>query len=180
MPLHCSILPLDVAVLSIPASLTIVEGDEGDRSTNHTCFTITLNQPRLRDVVFTITFNTMLSTASPGDDFYPLPENITITPDFNEEKYFLYLVVIGDDLVEDDEDIVYDVMALAEQDSVESVDSSNSLRVTIMDDDGETSNLATHIRVRWQSSHAHTYCSLYNTGLNYSLTCMGHYPAIFL
>lgn len=131
-----SSLITDFAVLSVPGPLTILEGDDGDTTVNRTCFAVTLNQPRSRDVVFVFTVSNM-STATPGVDF-EFPDNITISPGFSMEEYMecLDLVVLGDDIVEDDELIVLYVRALAEQDVVESEDGSSSLRATIVDNDG--------------------------------------------
>ena len=114
--------------------LIIYEGDDGDTAANHTCFTVTLNQPRTRDVVFALTVSNT-STATPGVDFELSDANITITPEIVEEEYMacVYLTIIGDNDVEDDELIVIEVTALADQDRVYG---SNYIRAMIIDNDG--------------------------------------------
>ena len=118
--------------------LIIYEGDDGDREANHTCFTVSLNQPRTRDVVFTLEVS-MMSTATPGVDFERPADNITITPEIQGEEYVtcVYIIVIGDDEVEDNELIVINVAPLSPLDRVESADGSSSTRATIIDNDGE-------------------------------------------
>ena len=75
------------------------------------------------------------STATPGVDFELSDANITITPDIAEEEFMacVYLTIIGDTYVEDDELIVIEVTSLAEQDRVYG---SNYIRAMIIDNDG--------------------------------------------
>lgn len=129
----------DFAVLNVLGDpLRIYEGDIGDSDTNMTCFVVSLNQPRTRDVVFLFMVSNM-STATPGVDFELSDANITITSEFADEEYYtcVYLTVIGDDDVEDDELIVIDIVPLSSLDRVELADGSNSIRATIVDNDGE-------------------------------------------
>lgn len=110
---------------------------EKQLSTNSTK-PVLLNSPRNRDSVFMITVSN-ISIAVLGVDFEPLLANITIFSDIAEEEYIqcVNISIVGDDEVEDDELIVLDVRALSEKDSVESVDDSSSLIVTVVDNDGK-------------------------------------------
>jgi hypothetical protein len=128
-------------VLSVPAGpLTIHEGDE--EIVNQACFTVFLNRPRFRDSVFIITVSNM-STATPGSDFEPL-QNITVPADLPGEVFeeCVNITVIGDTIVEDDELIVFALTALSPLDMVTSSDGSNTLRATIVDNDGKSRSVA--------------------------------------
>jgi hypothetical protein len=128
----------DFVVLSVPAGpLTIYEGDE-ENTVNQTCFTAFLNRPRFRDSIFIITVSNM-STATPGSDFKPL-QNIPVPADFPGEvlEECVNITVIGDTIVEEDELILFAVTALSPLDMVTSSDGSNTLRATIVDNDGKS------------------------------------------
>ena len=77
-----------------------------------------------------------MSTATPGVDFELSATNITITPGIQGEEYVacVYITVNGDDLVEDDELLIINVVAMSPLDRV---DGTNSIRVTFIDNDGE-------------------------------------------
>jgi hypothetical protein len=128
----------DFVVLSVPAGpLTIYEGDE-ENTVNQTCFTAFLNRPRSRNSTFIITVSNM-STATPGSDFEPL-QNITVPANFPGEMFeeCVNITVIGDTIVEEDELILFAVTALSPLDMVISSNGSNTLRATIVDNDGKS------------------------------------------
>jgi hypothetical protein len=128
----------DVVVLTVPTGpLVVYEGDEGESTLNQTCFNATLNQPRSRDSIFVITVSSM-STATSAVDFEPLG-NITVPTNYSGDVYeeCVNITVIGDAIVEDDEFIIFNITALSPLDIVTSSDGSNTLQVTIIDNDGK-------------------------------------------
>ena len=133
--LYCS-HSTDFAVLTLrETDLIIYEGDDGDSDTNITCFIVSLNRPRTRDVVYTLEVSNT-STATPGVDFELSATNITITPEIQGEEYMtcVYITIYGDNIAEDDELLVINVVPMSPQDRV---DDTNSIRVTFIDNDGD-------------------------------------------
>ena len=123
----------DFVILMLPAPSTTTE----DTAQHQVCFVALLNHPRDRDVVYEFILSNS-STATPGADFYIQP-NITISTTVDEDVYrfCIYIDIFEDTIVEENEMVVYYVRPLAQEDSV---NGSQTLVVTLIDDDGNDKN----------------------------------------
>jgi hypothetical protein len=120
----------DVVILFL-SDVNVTEPFQGENRTETVCFNVNLNLPRLRDAIFTFNASN-LSTATPGLDFYPTYLVITIPASFtNNTSYCVNLTILGDGLLEDDEVIVFNVAAIAEEDMV--LPPNTPFLVTIVD-----------------------------------------------
>ena len=114
-----------------PALLTIAEGYES--SSNRVCFTVSLNQPRSRDVVFLLELSNA-STATEGLDFVAFPDRITVISTAIDTDTTCVGIVINDDSrPEEEEFFTYYVRPL---DGRDYVDGPDNVTVRIVDNDG--------------------------------------------
>lgn len=81
-----------------------------------------------------------LTTATLGVDFLPFINSAFLTVPANFSGDFqqcIDVIIFGDDLVEDDEVIVYQLRALSDLDMVEFPANQSSLRLLIIDNDSK-------------------------------------------
>lgn len=124
----------------LTSEVNITESDDGEEIVVRTCFRANLPQPLNREVIFGL-IESNSSTSTRGAEYYP---NITI-PDIiiprgfrGEFRECIDIVVIGDNLVEDDEIIVYDVVSLSgRRDVVAYPQNMDSIVINVSDNDGE-------------------------------------------
>lgn len=120
--------------------LNVTEPDEGENITVTSCFQANVTRPRRRAAIFEISFLNS-STADLVSDFATnriANPYIVVPVDFS--GLFIECVileVIGDNMIEEDEVIEYDVEPVADRDSVENImGGAGLLRVNIFDNDG--------------------------------------------
>ena len=129
---------LDVVTLRVvEAELNVTELDDGEITNVSVCFTAMINPGLNREVVFELVLSNS-STATINDDFYLPQQNITIPYYDTYYNSCIYFLIIGDMEYEENEDIVYTINPLAPQDNVMYGNESDSLVITILDDDGKS------------------------------------------
>ena len=104
------------------------------------CFRAVIPQPLIYVAMFRLIESNNDTTSMIGVEFYP---NVTV-PDVIIPIGFsgifmqcIDIVVIGDNVVEENEVIVYGIVSFSEQDVVRFPGNANSLVINIQDDDGE-------------------------------------------
>ena len=116
----------------------VTEPDTDDDSVVTVCFNATVILPRRRDAVFELVFNNGTTTATLDVDFSLNSTLITIPS--GTSGYFsdcVDLVIVGDNTIEEDELVVYDLVPLSYNDSVIFPEGLDSISVTILDNDGK-------------------------------------------
>ena len=114
-----------------PPLLTIAEGFVS--SSNRVCFTVSLNQPRNRNIVFQLVLSNT-SNATVGEDFVGFPNSITIpSTSFDRDETCVGIFIVDDSLAEGDEVFTYFIRPLDERDYV---DGPDNVTVRILDNDG--------------------------------------------
>ena len=118
----------------------ITEGDRGQETAVSFCFKAVIQQPLINVVTFGLIESLNDTTSMIGAEFYP---NVTV-PDVIIPIGFsgifmqcIDIVVIGDNVVEENEVIVYSVVSFSGRDVVRFPGNANSLVINIQDDDGE-------------------------------------------
>ena len=128
-------LPLTLVVSQNETDVT--ELDTGYISVVTVCFYANVSASRRNDAVFELILDNM-TTATLDEDFTN-NNTLYITIPYGFYGNFSEcadLVIVGDDVYEENEIIVYTISPQAEQDSVEYEFGMDSLTVTIIDDDG--------------------------------------------
>ena len=124
-----------IALVALNPLISIVEPDEGMNATVRSCFQANVTQTRATDTVFQ--FN-LLSTSTAGQmcTFVNDAPTVVIPARFSGMfSQCVNVTIIGDDVVEEDERIKYEVQPLYERDYVQSA--TNPLVIVIIDNDGE-------------------------------------------
>ncbi len=119
------------------SQFNITELDTGETTIVTTCFTARLSQPTTREVRFPLILSNM-TTADGRMDFFMLSPPDVVIP-FNSSGNFqscLDIVqIFGDDFVENDEVIVYEVLSSSSDRVLFPVNSPPFLRIVIAEDD---------------------------------------------
>lgn len=130
----------DVVTLIVQfASITIKEADNGSESNGSFIFSAKFNQPRSRDSVFELVLSDS-TTATQVVDYVVDTQNITLPADLEGDEFesVFYVIIFGDDIYEQNEQIVFYIRPLSDKDSVEFPSGADSLDVTIVDNDGQS------------------------------------------
>ena len=130
-------LPLTLVVLQY--EMYVTELDSGYDSVVTVCFNATVSEQRRREAVFELVLDNT-TTATLDYDFFPNNTDLFITIPSGFYGNFsdcVDLVIVGDNLVEDDELVVYDLVPLSDKDYVMFPGGLDSISVTIIDNDGK-------------------------------------------
>ena len=124
--------------------ITVLELDVGQNyGVVSTCFQATVLQPLDREAIFGLFIANLTTTASSGYDFYPnisVPD-VIIPIGFSGDFFgCIDIIIVGDDVAEDDELVVYDVRPFSENDRVLSPE---RVTIRIIDNDGKLWRLIT-------------------------------------
>ena len=118
----------------------IIEGARGQESAVSFCFRSEIPQPLMNIVTFGLIVSNNDTTSTIGVEFYP---NVTVT-DFIIPIGFsgifmqcIDIVVVGDNMVEENEVIVYDIVSFSGRGIVRFPGNADSLVINVQDDDGE-------------------------------------------
>ncbi len=102
------------------------------------CITAYVNQTLERDAVFNFEFSEARSTARLGNDFSSTFPPITIPSGFvGNFRMCINTTILDDDVVENEERIVYNLVAVSDRDMVLFPMDSMYLIINIIDDDGK-------------------------------------------
>ena len=131
----------DSITLEVLNSLeNITEGGRGQETAVSFCFRSVIQQPLINVITFGLIESNNDTTSMIGVEFYP---NVTV-PDIVIPQGFsgiftecIDIVVVGDNVVEENEVIVYDVVSFSGREIVRFPGSSESLVINVLDDDGE-------------------------------------------
>lgn len=123
------------------AEQSIVELDEGDSSSVTACFSANLSESLNRDAVFVLNF-LPISTASFGADFLP-NTTIVLVPATATGEFItcINFEIVGDDVFEGDEAIVYTIFPQVILDSVMFPGNLSLLTINILDNDDLPGNV---------------------------------------
>jgi len=132
-----------------PAIIYVTEPDNGENTTVTFCLRALVNTTvnRLTMISFQLRFSPVLSTAEFGSDFFATfsTANITIPTNFSGEFLRCFnLTIIGDDVIESNEVITYNLSALSPLDLV----NVSQVTVHILNNDGKFSQLSNTF-VKW-------------------------------
>ena len=120
----------------------VIEGDEGTTSVVTVMVSATLSLPQPRPILYELIISGS-TTASP--DEYSLTNPLVIIP-ANYTGTFTASIdinIVGDDMIESNETVVYDVLPLAPGDMVDFAqpDGSTAITINIIDNDGKYPNI---------------------------------------
>ena len=127
---------LGLTLIASAAVLTATEPDEGEASDATVCFETTVNLTRRMDAEFDLLL-TNSTTANATNDFSSSRDNLTIPSGF--EGFYnacITFTFLGDDVVENDELIEFEVQPQSEKDAVVFPEQSELLTINIIDNDG--------------------------------------------
>lgn len=116
----------------------ITEPDEGDRTVLSQCFEATVAQPRRNDALFEFILSNSTTALPEVDIMFSTPSPILTVP-AGFSGFFnvcAELTILGDDLVEDNEVVIYSVVPLSDSDVVQFPEGADSLILNIIDNDG--------------------------------------------
>jgi hypothetical protein len=119
--------------------VNITERNAGEDSVVSFCFRSSIAEPLTRNVVFGL-LESNETTSTSGAEFYPniSVADVVIPLGFSGEfSQCIDIVIIGDNIVEEDEVITYDVMSLSGRDVVRFPQNSSSIVINVQDNDGE-------------------------------------------
>ena len=126
-----------VTLVALNPEQSVPEEDLGNSTTAASCFEASLEQPLNRIAVFLL-IQSISSTATNGLDFFPVAPVITVPGDFvGEFVTCANFTIIGDNLIEDNETIVFDVVPQVAIDRVQFPENTSSVIVNILDNDGK-------------------------------------------
>jgi hypothetical protein len=112
--------------------------NEGESDMVHVCFSSLLNQTLNRDAVFQLTPSNQTTASLETDFTLDNSSNITLSAGSSgETTSCIQLTIIGDNLVENNEVIVYDVIAIDGMDHVKFPNDTKSLMVEVLDNEGQ-------------------------------------------
>ena len=118
----------------------ITEGDRGQETAVSFCFRAVIQQPLINVVIFELIESNNDTTSTIGAEFYlnvTLPDVIIPLGFSGIFMQCIDIVVIGDDVVEENEVIVYGIVSFSGRDVVRFPGNVDSLVINIQDDDGE-------------------------------------------
>ncbi len=125
-----------------------MELDTRDFATVRACFTAELDRPLFtRDAVFEFILSN-LTTATFGVDFIPNTNNsfLTIPATFSGRfEECIEVFIIGDNDIETDEVVVYDLIPLSSLDTVLFPSGASSLVINILENDGTYIRVASYV-----------------------------------
>ena len=125
-----------LTVLTPKANVT--EPDAGNITSVQACYNVSIDQPLNEDAIFTF-MASPYSTATQDLDYYVDLPSLNLTIYAGNEAPFTTcfdIIIIGDNMVEDDENLVYNLVPLSEQDSVVFPEGFENLTLLIIDNDG--------------------------------------------
>ena len=133
-------MPSDLGVMlfALEPAINVTEPDEGENNTLiSSCFQANVTRMHRRDAVFQ--FVLLNSSTAYLDSDYMIDHDYVIIPTgfiglFTE---CVSIMIIGDNMIEENEVIEYNVLPTAERDSVTNYGGYDPLRVTIFDNDGK-------------------------------------------
>ena len=133
-------MPSDLGVMlfALDPAINVTEPDEGDNNALiSSCFQANVTRMRRRDAVFPFVLLNS-STAYLGSDYMVDHDYIIIPTGFSGLfAECVSIMIIGDNMIEENEVIEYNVLPTAERDSVTNYGGYDPLRVTILDNDGK-------------------------------------------
>ena len=122
--------------------INVTELDNGVNDEVSSCISTNITQTLERDVVFNLEFNEARSTAQLDNDFSFTPSSVTIpSGSLGYITMCFNTTITGDDVVEDDERIVYNLVALYDLDTVFFPVDPMYLIVNIVDNDGKDTQI---------------------------------------
>ena len=130
-------IDLPVVLMVQTAEINVTEPDGGQFTTVRGCFTANLTQPRAMDHLFQF----VLSPSSTAGqlDFYPNVSSpiLTIPANVTNSQYTtcVDIVIIGDNVAEPPEFVIYTIAVLSPEDSVVYPPGFDSLIINIFDND---------------------------------------------
>ena len=119
--------------------LNVTEGGRGQETAASVCFRAVLPRPLTRPAIFTL-IDSNASTATSGIEFYPnitIPDVVIPTNFSGEFLTCIDIVIVGDDVVEDAERVVYGVQPTVGQGTVVFPPNTDSIVINIWDDEGK-------------------------------------------
>lgn len=119
--------------------VSVLEMNVGEQDMVHVCFMISsqLNQTLNRDATFQFAVSNLTTARLESDFIFTNSSSFTLPAGSSGDTTCIKFTIIGDNLVENDEVIVYDVLALDKLDQVAFPNDTESLRIEVLDNDGQ-------------------------------------------